>query len=151
MANKIEKQKGGLLALSIVSIVLGVLSLVGGILLIVFGAKSVSGEVAKGVVMLVFGILLVLLGLFLVPLGLYMLFIGASVKATKGSLKEDNIAINGTVNMKKFKKCGHEVSENDLFCPKCGASLLDKKVCPKCGATNMSENIKCSSCGADLN
>ena len=113
--------------------------------------KNLLSQFLIGTVNIAFGILLVLLGLFLVPLGLYMLFIGASVKATKGSLKEDNIAINGTVNMKKCKKCGHEVSENDLFCPKCGASLLDKKVCPKCGATNMSENIKCSSCGADLN
>ena len=137
MANKIEKQKGALNALAIILIVLSVLGLVGS-------------EIVVGILQIVFGGLLFILAGFLLVLGLYMLFIGLSVKATHGSIKQDNIPLNGTVNMTKCKNCGTEVSSVDKFCPKCGASLSDKKVCPKCGATNMSENTKCSACGADL-
>lgn len=150
MANKIEKQKGALNALAIILIVLGVCGLVGGVLLVVFGALGLGDSLVVGILQLVFGVLLFLLAGFLLGLGLYMLFIGLSVKATHGSIKEDNIPLNGTVNMTKCKTCGTEVSAGDKFCPKCGASLSDKKVCPKCGATNMSENTKCSACGADL-
>ena len=150
MANKIEKQKGALNALAIILIVLSVLGLVGSVLLVVFGALTVGSEIVVGILQIVFGGLLFILAGFLLVLGLYMLFIGLSVKATHGSIKQDNIPLNGTVNMNKCKNCGTEVSSVDKFCPKCGASLSDKKVCPKCGATNMSENTKCSACGADL-
>lgn len=150
MANKIEKQKGLLLGLSISGEIIGLALLVTSIILIVLGAKNVSSEHLKGGLELGFGILFVLVAGFFIVFATYTLFIGGALKATKGSIKEDNIPLNGTVNMIKCKNCGAEVMAGDDFCGVCGASLNDKKECPKCGATNMSENKKCSSCGADL-
>lgn len=150
MANSIEKQKGALLGLSIASIILGLVAIVVGIILIVSGATVVATKGLEGGLKIGFGVLLVILFFPFEGFGLYSLFLGVSVKATKGSIKQGNIAMNGTVNMLKCKNCGTEVEPGQAFCPKCGKSLSDKKVCPKCGATNMSENIKCSACGADL-
>lgn len=150
MANSIEKQKRALIGLSLAAIILGVVFLVVGVLLIVNGALVVTDEHLSGGLKIGFGSALVLLFLFFAGFGIYTLFIGSAVKATKGSIKQGNIPMNGTVNMTKCNNCGFEVEPGQAFCPKCGKSLASKKVCPKCGATNMSENSKCSACGADL-
>ncbi|MGM9970321.1 MAG: zinc-ribbon domain-containing protein [Anaeroplasma sp.] len=150
MANSIVKQKRALIGLSIGSIILGIIALVVGIILIVSGATVVVDKHLEGGLKIGFGILLIIGFLFFDIFGFYTLFIGSAIKATNGSIKQGNIPMNGTVNMLKCKNCGSEVEYGQAFCPKCGKSLSDKKVCPKCGATNMSENTKCSACGADL-
>lgn len=150
MANSIEKQKRALIGLSIGALILGVVIIIVGIVLIISGAGVVMNDHLEGGLKLGFGIFAVIISLFLLVFGFYSLCIGSALKATKGSIKQDNIPMSGTVNMVKCKNCGFEVEPGQAFCPKCGKSLSDKKVCPKCGATNMSENDKCSACGADL-
>ena len=120
--NKIEKQKRALIILGIVIIALSVLSLVFGIVLTVSGAKDLSETI--NIIKLVFGILLILVS---IPFGwasIKYIWVGAYLTATKGSIKEGNIAKEGgTVNMKKCDKCGTEIKDGETVCSNCGKAI----------------------------
>ena len=150
MSNKIEKQKHALVGFSVAGAIIGALALAGGIVLLVFGIRNISERLVVAIIEMVIGVLCIIGGGYFSIVGTYVMLVGASVKATKGSIAEGNIAKAGTVNMLKCKNCGSEVHEDDKVCGNCGHSLVNKNICPKCGATNMSENKKCSACGADL-
>ena len=137
--NKIEKGKTAL-------IIFGVILLIGCVLSEIFGIILVC---KLDVLSIIFGILLIIIGVFLLLLGIYFVWVGASQVATKGSLKEDNIAKAGTVNVKLCSKCGNELPAGADFCPKCGQTASSCKVC-ECGAENNIENKKCTSCGKDI-
>lgn len=124
--NSIEKQKGALIGLGIVFLLLGVLAFVGGIVLIIAGVGALG--VSEGIVRLVFGIIFVLLSLFVVPLGIKWLWVALAIKATKGSIAEGNIAKEGgTVNMRKCDKCGTKLADGEYVCSNCGKSFENLK------------------------
>ncbi len=117
--NSIEKQKGWLIGISIAMIVLAVAGLVFGIILLVAGISTIS--TTAGIIKLVFGIILTLAGMVLLPLGIRWAWIGLALSATKGSIKQGNIAKEGgTVNMKKCDKCGTELKDGETVCSNCG-------------------------------
>ncbi len=117
--NSIQKQKGWLVGISIAMIVLGAVALVGGIILLVSGIPAIPA--VAGILKVVFGGLLVLFGLVSMPLGIRWAWVGLALSATKGSIKQGNIAKEGgTVNMKKCDKCGTERKEGEEVCSNCG-------------------------------
>ena len=123
--NSIQKKKGALIGLAIGILVVGILALVGGIILIVFGAKNLGDEnIAYGITLLIFGIILALGGLLGMAWGIRYIWVGSAVKATKGSIAEDNLAKSNQ-----------------------SSSIIK---CPKCGCTNAVNNVECSNCGEPL-
>ncbi len=46
--------------------------------------------------------------------------------------------------------CGAVISEDDLFCPKCGKQIKGIKICPDCGRENEAGALYCSGCGKKL-
>lgn len=134
--NTIQKQKGwlmglgiGLMVLSIILICCGVPLLVGGIHAVSDAANSSS---AGGVVMIVFGALMCILFAPGLILGIYYLWVGGYLSATKGSIKQGNIAKEGgTVNMVKCDKCGTEIKAGETVCSNCGKPVEAQKVQPE--------------------
>lgn len=122
MANKIEKQKGVVVGFGIVCLVFSVAAFVFGVVLL---ATMAGKETAALILHIVFGILLILGGLFLVVLGIRIVWIGGSLKATHGSISQENL--------------GKGDETNTL-----------KKVCPKCGCTNTVDATECSNCHTAL-
>ena len=121
--NKIEKQKGGLVTLGIIGLVAAALFLVVGIILLVSGISTLAntGSLVGGILKTVFGGLMILLFFPLIGFGIHATWIGLSLKATKGSIKEGNIAKDGgTVNMRKCDKCGTELKDGETVCSNCG-------------------------------
>ena len=49
--------------------------------------------------------------------------------------------------MKKCLNCGTECQDEDLFCPKCGAKLVNENACPKCGNPIDPKDAFCRHCG----
>ncbi|MGN1227482.1 MAG: hypothetical protein ACI4TX_02440 [Christensenellales bacterium] len=142
--NKIEKGKTALITIGILSLVFSIAFLVLGIVMVVgsFGGENVD------VLKLVFGIIFILLFFPLVIIGIYFTWTGAVLKATKGSIAEDNLG-KGTVNKALCKNCGAELS-GEKFCPNCGKSVTGVVVCEKCGTENKDENSHCKECGCEL-
>ena len=149
--NRIERNKKALIGLSIGIIVLGVIFQAVGIMLTVFGGRGLAqtGAKAGAIVELVFGIIMILLGPVGVCFGIVTTWTGSALKATQGSIAEDNLG-KGTVNMRKCQICGEEISGDDSFCPVCGNSLAGKKTCPNCGAEVGVHDRNCTKCGKEL-
>ena len=148
--NRIEKGKSGLIGLGIISLVLAVLSVGGGIWLIVWASNNLAlGVTAGNIIGLTGGIVLVLLGLLIVYFGIHFVWLGGAIKATKGSIADDNEAI-GTINMQKCPNCGSEVSPEDKVCGNCGSSLSKTIYCPKCGEEISATKKFCPKCGEKL-
>lgn len=117
--NSIQKQKGWLIALGVVLLVLATVSAVFGVILLVGGISKISES--AGVIKLIFGIILILVTVLFVPTGIKCVWVGSALKATQGSIKMGNIAKDGgTVNMKKCDKCGTEIKEGETVCSNCG-------------------------------
>ena len=79
-----------------------------------------------------------------------MSFTGRALVATRGSVREENLA-HGTVNMQKCKTCGNKVKENQEFCSSCGKSLVEQVKCDNCGEMIEANAKHCSKCGKELN
>lgn len=142
MFNKTQVGKFIIIFVGILMIALGVLSLIGGINLL--GHTDVSW------VNIVFGVLLCILFLVLLIGGIVIAWIGASLKATKGNLAEENMPKDaGIVNAVLCPKCGTKVEEGE-FCPKCGKSVMKKIRCPECNKLNFVNNEVCVHCGTKL-
>ena len=117
--NSIQKQKGWLVGISIATIVIGIAAIVVGIILLIAGIPAISS--LSGILKVVGGAILILLGLVAIPLGIRWAWVGLALNATKGSIKQGNIAKEGgTVNMKKCDKCGTERKEGEEVCSNCG-------------------------------
>ena len=122
--NRIERDKKLLIGLGIVMAVLAIISLVFGILLIVQGANALGENGAA--IKLALGIMLVIVFFPLVAFGIKCVWVGLALVATKGSIKEGNIAKQGgTVNMKKCDKCGTEIKDGETVCSNCGKPYQD--------------------------
>ena len=121
--NKIQKQKGGLIAIGIIAVVVAILFLAFGILLLVKGIGNVSesSKLAVGIIKIVLGAIFCLLFIPSIGYGIYSIWIGLTLKAMFGSIKEGNIAKEGgTINMKKCDRCGTEILEGEEKCSNCG-------------------------------
>ena len=118
MKNIIEKRKSQFQFIGAIILALGViLSVTGVVLLLTCGiGKDLS------VIKLVFGIILLVVGILGLALGVSFSWIANSVKATKGSIAEDNLG-KGTVNMHKCENCGAEVEAGKTICEKCEENL----------------------------
>lgn len=149
--NKIERNKKILIGVSIGVIVLSLIFIAVGIMLIVFGGNGLASTDSRAgaVLKLVFGILMLLLGLVGSGFGIMFAWTGGYLKATHGSIAEDNLG-KGTVGMKKCQVCGTEFAGNETFCSSCGARADGTKTCPACGETNLREARNCTKCGKDL-
>ncbi len=116
--NIIEKRKGQLKGLGIIILALSViLSVVGVVLLL---TCAMGGKLS--IVKLVLGILFLIIGIAGLFLGVVFTWVASAVKATNGSIAEDNLG-KGTVNMHKCENCGAEVEEGVKICAKCEENL----------------------------
>lgn len=116
--NIIEKRKSQFQFVGAIILAVGVILAVTGIILIAncgFG-KDISA------LKLVFGIILLVLGILGVVVGIVFSCTANAIKATKGSIAEDNLG-KGTVNMRKCENCGSEVEEGKTLCAKCEENL----------------------------
>lgn len=118
MKNIIEKRKDQLKGLGIVLIALGVILTVVGVVLLLTCASNGDIKVVK----LVLGIIFLILGLVGIGFGVAFSWVASSVKATNGSIAEDNLG-KGTANMHKCENCGAEVEEGVKICAKCEENL----------------------------
>ncbi len=118
MKNLIEKRKGQLQFIGAIVLALGVILAVTGVVL--FLTCGIGKDL--NVIKLVFGILLLILGIAGIACGVVFSWTANAVKATKGSIAEDNLG-KGTVNMNKCDNCGAEVEEGVKICKKCEENL----------------------------
>ena len=121
--NKIQRQKGGLLIFGIIAFIVSILFVVFGILLLVKGIGNVGDDatLAIGIIKIVLGAIMCLLFFPSISFAIYAVSITLAMKATKGSIKMDNIAKEGgTVNMRKCDKCGTELKDGETVCSNCG-------------------------------
>ena len=115
--NIIKKQKNFLIGIGIFAMVASILLLVFGILLLVRGI--VNTTIAK----LIIGPIMILLSAPIFVFGFKAIFVASALKAVDGSLKQDNLAKAGTINMKKCDKCGTEILDGETVCSNCGKSF----------------------------
>ena len=116
--NIIEKRKSQLKFVGAIILAIAVIIAVVGVVLIL---NSVIGK-DLSVLKLIFGIILIIVGVAGIALGVSLSWVGSSVKATKGSIVEDNLG-KGTVNMNKCQNCGAEVEKGKNICSKCEENL----------------------------
>ncbi|MBE7073986.1 MAG: hypothetical protein E7379_02735 [Clostridiales bacterium] len=115
--NIIEKRKGQLKGLGIGLLVLSLIALAGGIAMMVIACKE-----TVNVGLLIGGILLLISGIAFTIIGIIFTWTGSAVKATQGSIAEENFA-KGTVNMHKCSNCGKEIPEDKAICEECEENL----------------------------
>lgn len=148
--NKIEKGKKALIWLGVGSFILTIILIVVGIFVIINGAKSLSDGVSvRNIFEIVAGSILLLISFFFAYIGIYFCWVGSAIKATNGSIKDDDLC-KGTVNMKKCKNCGSEVCLSDKVCGQCGNKLEEEVVCEKCKNKVDSSKKHCTNCGDSL-
>ena len=116
--NIIEKRKTQLKIVGAIILALGVILAVVGVVL------TLTSGIGKdlSVVNLVIGIILLVLGIAGIALGVAFSWVASAVKATKGSIAEDNLG-KGTVNMNKCENCGAEVEAGVKICAQCEENL----------------------------
>ena len=90
------------------------LSLVGGIVMLALAKNSVG--------LIIGGVLLLVVGVVGVICGVVFTWTASAVKATHGSIAEDNLG-KGTVNMHKCSNCGVEIPAERTICEKCEENL----------------------------
>ena len=117
--NKIENGKTTLNGFGIALLAIAILALASGITVMVISTSN-----ALNVGMLVLGILLLVSSLLGIGLGVALTWIGFSIKATNGSILEENLAL-GTINMHKCENCGEEISEEETLCERCKEIIIE--------------------------
>ncbi len=116
--NIIEKRKGQLKGFGILILALAVISSVAGVVLLL--TCSSGGDLS--VIKIVLGIIFLILGIVGLFFGVVFTWVASAVKATDGSIAEDNLG-KGTVNMHKCENCGAQVEEGVKICAKCEENL----------------------------
>ena len=120
--NTIQKQKGGLIGISVFMIIIAILLVKFGIILTISGAGAITQ--ASGIIKLVFGVLMIVLSIPCAIFGIRFIWVGFALTATQGSIKMGNIAKDGgTVNMRKCDKCGTELKDGENVCSNCGKTF----------------------------
>lgn len=116
--NIIERRKGQLRFIGIIILILGIVLAVTGVVLLLNSDIGANLNVLK----LVLGIVFIVLGVAGLALGVFFTWMSGSVKATNGSIAEDNLG-KGTVNINKCENCGAEVEPGVKICAKCEENL----------------------------
>lgn len=116
--NIIEKRKSQLTTIAIVMLALCAILTIVGIALTISACSGNSVNTVKVVI----GIILLVLGGVGVLFGVALLWISSAVKATHGSIAEENLG-KGTVNMNKCENCGAEVEPGVKLCSQCEENL----------------------------
>ena len=116
--NIIEKRKSQFKFISAIILAIAVILSVVGVVLVLNSGIGKDLSVLK----LIFGIILIIVGVAGIALGISLSWIANSVKATKGSIAEDNLG-KGTANMNKCENCGAEVEAGKTICAKCEENL----------------------------
>ena len=116
--NIIEKRKSQLKFIGAIILAFSVIIAVTGVVLILTSGIGKDLSVLK----LIFGIILTVLGIAGIALGMSLTWIASAVKATKGSIAEDNLGF-GTENMHKCSNCGAKVEEGKTLCAECEENL----------------------------
>ena len=148
--NKNQKGKRAVVWIGVSCLLLAIAGLVAGIWVAVENSKSIAVQTTVGNVFgLVAGLILCLMSFGLIWVGIYFTWVGLSVKAFQGSIKDDDLA-KGTVNMKKCSVCGSEVTAEDKVCGNCGKSLAKTKKCKNCGKEVEASKKHCTECGAEM-
>ena len=117
--NIIEKRRSQLRLIGIIILVLGLTLAITGIVLL---CNAGIGSQLNGI-KLMFGIVLILFGLTGLVAGVFFIVMSSSIKATQGSIAEDNSLAKGTANMHKCENCGAEVEAGVKICAKCEENL----------------------------
>ena len=149
--NRIEKGKRSLIIMSITTGILSIAASVFSIFLIVWGAKGLI-EGSKSFLIpleIVGGGLLLVCSLIVLAISIVFLITGKSLKAMRGSIKEDNLG-KGTANAVLCDKCGEEIGPNAQYCVKCGQENTLKVTCKHCGAVCDKGGVFCEKCGKAL-
>ena len=141
--NKIQKGKAGLLSLGIILIITGIIC---GVFAVIC---TTNGAINNQWWLYIIAAVLYVLALAGLIVGITFTWTASALKATKGSIAEDNLGI-GTVNMTKCTKCGNPVNPNDNSCGNCGNQLNENITCPKCNAQTKKDNKHCTNCGETL-
>lgn len=149
--NRMEKGKRNLIILSLIMSALSIGLIVLSVFLIIWGARGISAGSGLGlrIIEILGGALLIVLSLSVLSVSVLFLITGKSLKATKGSIKEDNLA-KGTVNVVLCEKCGKELSPDAQFCTKCGESVSSRVTCRHCSAVCEKDGTFCPKCGKAL-
>ena len=114
--NSIKKGKKQLYSFAFTLLLAGVVLFASGVVMTVL---SLLNEV--NVFVLVFGIIFTVLSTVAIGLGIFFIIMSKAVKATDGSIAEDNI--EGTVNIHKCSNCGQEIEEGKNICAECEENL----------------------------
>ena len=124
---------GVVIALAIISIVLGVVALVN------------MDHWTKYII----AVLTFVLGIGLLVWGVYLIIIVSSTHDEKQSVRDGNQA-KGIANASLCDKCGREIDAEAIHCEHCGAKQVGKgtKNCEICGAKNKDTAEFCKKCGA---
>ena len=121
--NNIEKKRSALRALGIISLIFGLGAVVGGIFMIISGVTNIgTSNQTTGIILLVFCIILAILSVLAVIWGVYATWVGFSIKATRGTIAEDDEA-KGSQNTKRCPKCGAINTANSTECQVCHTPL----------------------------
>ena len=142
-----QVSKKHLVITSIILLLVSLGAIAGGIVLIVNGANSEG--VWTIVWKVILGAIITILGSTFTCFSFVMFFTSMSMINTKGSVKDGNRAMAGTVNIVKCPKCGAKLADDAVFCKKCGTKVYGKITC-ECGEQNDAESEFCSKCGKKL-
>ena len=147
--NKIEKGKKTLKNLSILSFVVNVAAVIIGAVFMVLGALALGdGKILQGIIELVIGVGFCAISIISLIIGVVSGATSSSIKATQGSIVEDNLG-HGTANAILCSKCGNVLNADDEFCPNCGDGTSKIVKCT-CGVENDKDADFCVRCGAKL-
>ena len=148
--NKIEKSKKAVIWIGVACFLLAIAGIVSGIWVMVSSIKQISDGVSVGGIFgIIAGVILCIMAFGLIWVGIYFTWVGSAVKATHGSIKDDDLC-QGTVNMKKCAVCGSEVSAEDKICGNCGNTLVKTRKCKACGKEVERSKKYCTECGAPM-
>lgn len=147
--NNIEKGKKSLKNLGVLSLVVNIVAIVIGAVLMILGAIAIGdSKVVQGIIEIVIGIGFCALAVVSLIIGVVATSTSSAMKATKGSVVDENLA-HGTMNATLCGKCGTVLSSDSEFCPKCG-DTSSKVVKCACGIENDKDAQYCVRCGAKL-
>ena len=132
---ELKVMTGIVLAVAIISIVLGVVALIN------------MDHWTKYIV----AVLTFVLGLGLLVWSVYLIVIVFSTHDERQSVRDGNETV-GTANANLCDKCGRVIEADSVHCEHCGAKQSGKatKTCAKCGAKNKDSAEFCKKCGEKL-
>lgn len=140
--------KGHLMIVGLVVMLIAIAGVAGGIALCVYGALangawSIIWRVALGIILLILGGSFGWIAIMLITTA------NSMIKVKDGNVSDIGNSAMGTVNINKCDKCGEKLEDNAEFCHKCGAEVEGFVKCA-CGHKNKIDAEFCIKCGKKL-